>query len=98
MDLAEYGITIQTLQSMLEEWQRGVPKSTIERRYLGKSTHHGKLFTRLVREFLHVNTEHVHPLRLEVDRLRGLLVAHGIDPDSESSGSTTEQPILGEVL
>lgn len=68
---------------MYSEWKSGThSKSAIERRYLGKATHHGKLFTKLVREYLGVETETASSLRMEVERLRSLLLQHGIDPDS----------------
>jgi hypothetical protein len=82
MDLSDYGLSKETLQTMYDEWQRGISKSAIERRYLGKATHHGKLFTKLVREYLNIETEKQHPLKCEVDRLRSLLRDSGIDPDT----------------
>lgn len=82
MELEEYGIDLATLNRMYDEWMSGGwSKSAIERRYLGKSTHHGKLFTKLVREHLGHETERPSPLAEEVARLRTLLLEHGIDPD-----------------
>lgn len=84
VDLADYGIDRATLEAMYAEWREGRrSKSAIERRYLGKATHHGKLFTKLVRDFLGEETQRPHPLHAEVQRLRRLLEAHGIDPDSD---------------
>jgi hypothetical protein len=81
VDLDRYGIDEPTLKKMLTEWRTGLSKTAIERRYLGKATHHGKLFTKLVRDHLGVETSVRHPLAIEVDRLRALLAEHGIDPD-----------------
>ena len=82
MDLEDYGIDLNTLKAMYREWKDGSrSKSAIERRYIGKTTHHGKLFTKLVREHLHIETEAKSPLVVEVARLRHLLQANGIDPD-----------------
>ncbi|CAN0489716.1 unnamed protein product, partial [Phaeothamnion confervicola] len=81
VDLERYGIDEPTLKKMLAEWRGGLSKTAIERRYLGKATHHGKLFTKLVRDHLGVETSVRHPLAIEVDRLRALLAVHGIDPD-----------------
>jgi hypothetical protein len=82
-DLADYGLDLPTLRIMYAEWESGgISKSAVERRYIGKSTHHGKLFTKLVRRHLGIETERRAPLAQEVMRLRALLVEHGIDPDS----------------
>ena len=87
-ELADYGITIDTLRVMYDEWRRGATKSDLERRYLAKPESHGKLFTSLVREHLGVETERKShlteerdELAREVARLRALLRQHGIDPD-----------------
>ena len=81
--LSEYGIDEDTLRRMYEEWQSGVAKSTLEARYLGKTSSHGKVFTSLVRRYLGIETEKRSSLAGENARLRALLAAHGIDPDSE---------------
>lgn len=86
MELEDYGIDLATLRVMYEEWKSvGRSKSAIERRYLGKSTHHGKLFTKLVRDHLAIETQESSPLRAEVERLRQLLVANGIEPDQAAA-------------
>jgi hypothetical protein len=86
-DLEEYGITEDALRQMYAEWRAGAKKSDLERRYLGKPESHGKLFTRLVRDYLGIETErHSHltaernELAAEVQRLTALLRANGIDP------------------
>lgn len=68
---------------MYEEWQKGVPKSYLEEKYLKKTESHGKLFSNGVRRHLGIETEKQHPLVQENARLRNLLKKHGIDPDSE---------------
>lgn len=87
-ELADYGIDLDTLRQMYDEWQRGTPKSRLETTYLHKSEPHGKLFSSLVRRYLGHDTERRRPLAEEVgklreenQRLRQLLVRHGIDPD-----------------
>lgn len=88
-DLAGYGIDLDTLQQMYEEWLAGAKKSDLERRYLNKPESHGKLFSSLVRLHLGVDTEQKSAIAVERDglvaevaRLRRLLSDHGIDPDS----------------
>lgn len=82
MELEDYGIDLSTLRAMYGEWSAGTfSKSAIERRYIGKTTHHGKLFTKLVRMYLGIETESRSPLAAEVERLRALLTENGIDPD-----------------
>ena len=96
MDLARYGIDKDTLEAMYLEWRQGVrSKTAIERRYLGVSTHHGKLFTKLVRHHLGLETEQRHPLHAEVMRLRQLLERNGIDPDVDEP--TTRLKPSGEI-
>jgi hypothetical protein len=68
-DLAKYGIDLETLQEMYDEWRTGVPKSDIERRYLGKPESHGKLFTNLVRRHLGRETERKSKMQAERDQL-----------------------------
>ena len=86
-DLSEYGIDLPTLRRMYDEWRRGAKKSQLERDYLGKPESHGKLFTRLVRDHLGIETErrsHLtderNELLAEIRRLRALLRANGINP------------------
>lgn len=69
MDLSDYGIDLATLGRMYDDWKDGAPKSELERRYLGKSESHGKLFSGLVRRHLGVETERSHPLVKENRRL-----------------------------
>lgn len=87
-ELADYDIDIERLRSMYDEWLAGSNKSDLERRYLSKPGSHGKLFSSLVREHLGIETERRSQLaderdqlRLEVQRLRAVLRANGIDPD-----------------
>lgn len=86
-ELADYGIDLATLRRMYDQWCAGAKKSDLERRYLGKPESHGKLFSRLVREYLGIETErrsHLtderDDLQREVRRLKALLRQHGIDP------------------
>jgi hypothetical protein len=87
-ELEDYGIDLDTLRVMLDEWRAGANKSALERRYLNRPESLGKLFTSLVRQHLGVETERrssqterIATLESEVARLRGLLLAAGIDPD-----------------
>ena len=81
-ELSDYGIDRATLQRMYDEWTSGVPKSTLEARYLGKTSAHGKVFSALVRKHLGIETERRSSLAEENERLRALLRAHGIDPET----------------
>lgn len=83
-DLEDYGIDLETLREMHRRWQAGASKSSLEIEYLGKVGSHGKLFTSLVRRYLGIETEKRSATALEVDRLRRLLLAHGIDPDESA--------------
>ncbi|MFZ4434492.1 MAG: hypothetical protein ACOYOQ_14965 [Microthrixaceae bacterium] len=87
-ELEEYGIDLDTLRAMLDEWRAGANKSALERRYLNRPESHGKLFTTLVRRHLGVETERrssqtgrIRDLEAEVARLRDLLLIAGIDPE-----------------
>ncbi|GIU86703.1 MAG: hypothetical protein KatS3mg009_1218 [Acidimicrobiia bacterium] len=87
-ELSDYGIDLQTLRHMYDEWCAGAKKSELERRYLRKPESHGKLFSSLVRRHLGIETERhrsetgeITRLRAENERLRTLLRAHGIDPE-----------------
>lgn len=82
-ELSDYGIDLDTLRRMYEEWQHGVPKSFLEEKYLKKTESHGKLFSSLVRRFLGKETEKQHPLVTENERLRALLRSRGVDPDAK---------------
>jgi hypothetical protein len=86
-ELADYGITREVLEEMYDRWCQGAKKSDLERRYLDKPESHGKLFSRLVREHLGIETERKSHLTTERDelarevaRLNALLRRHGIDP------------------
>ena len=86
-DLADYGIDLATLRTMYDAWCAGAKKSDLERRYLDKPESHGKLFTRLVRDYLFIETERHSSLTSERDelaaevrRLTALLRSHGINP------------------
>jgi len=87
-ELEDYGIDLDTLRAMLDEWRAGANKSELERRYLNRPGSHGKLFTTLVRRHLGVETERrssqterIRELEAEVARLRDLLLFAGIDPE-----------------
>ena len=78
-----YGLDRATVEKMYDEWKSGkYSKSAIERRYLGKSTHNGKLFSKLVKDCLNVDTVIASSTHRELDRLRSLLRANNIDPKS----------------
>ncbi len=81
MELEDYGIDLEALREMHTRWQQGATKSALEIEYLGKVESHGKLFSSLVRRYLGIETEKRSPSALEIDRLRRLLLANGIDPD-----------------
>ena len=87
MELEDYGIDIDALRQMYDEWCAGAKKSHLERRYLNKPEGHGKLFSGIVRTHLGIETERRSGLRderdalaAEVSRLRQLLRDNGIDP------------------
>lgn len=88
-DLVEFGIGLDDLQAMYQEWCNGSKKSALERKYLDKPESHGKLFSALVRDHLGIETERRSTLKDqniwlegENERLRRLLRANGIDPES----------------
>ena len=72
-----------TARDMYKEWLGGKAKSDVELRYLGTSRAHGKRFSLIVKKHLGIDTEKQHPLTVENERLRTLLRAHRIDPDSD---------------
>lgn len=72
---------VELARDMYRAWQSGVAKSEIERRFLGTTRAHGKRFSTIVRNNLGIETERVHPLAVENQRLRALLRRHGIDPN-----------------
>ena len=94
-ELSEYGIDEPTLKRMYAEWQAGVPKSTLETQYLGKTSSHGKVFTGLVRKYLGIETERRSGLAEENQRLRALLIEHGIDPDTGRLRNPVESSTVG---
>ena len=98
-ELADYGVDLDTLRTMYDEWLAGAKKSHLERRYLDKPESHGKLFSSLVREHLGIETEqrsHLtderDQLAAEVHRLTQLLRSHGINPRAEPSPPNDERP------
>ena len=94
MILEQYGLDRAMVEEMYDEWKSGrLSKSAIERRYLGKSTFNGKLFSKLVKDCLGIDTVTASSERLERERLRSLLVAHGIDP--ETGVVTPKLPLPG---
>lgn len=74
-------------RDMYKEWLDGKTKSDVELRYLGTSRAHGKRFNLMIKKHLGIDTEKAHPLTIENERLRALLRAHGIDPDSDMPNS-----------
>jgi hypothetical protein len=90
-DLEDYGIDIETLRRMYNEYESGVPKSQLERRYLGKPESHGKVFSALVRKYLGVETEKRSTLAVENARLKRLLRSLGVtDFDTEPRKHPTQ--------
>lgn len=88
-ELSEYGIDIDMLRWMYDQWCAGAKKSSLERDYLAAPQSHGKLFSTLIREHLGIETEkrsgqsdHIAELEREVERLRRLLIKHDINPGS----------------
>jgi hypothetical protein len=92
MGLERYGIDEAILREMYQTWLDGdLSKSALEQRYLGTSSHHGKLFTRLVRQHLGIETGKQHAmsrrnelLMREVGRLRRLVEQLGGDASASS--------------
>lgn len=74
-------------RDMYKDWLAGKTKSDVEQRYLGTSRAHGKRFSLMVKKHLGIDTEKQHPLTVENERLRRLLRANGIDPDSPPPAS-----------
>lgn len=77
-------------RDMYKEWLAGNAKSDVELRYLGTSRAHGKRFSLMVKKHLGINTEKEHPLPVDNERLRSLLRAHGIDPDSDPPNAESD--------
>lgn len=100
----EYGIDIATLRAMYEEWDVDkVPKSVVEARYLRTRRFHGKLFSRLVRAYLGIETEKPHQLvtRLRemetyVEILREQLRCAGLEPVSPPEQMAFKQDTVPE--
>ena len=82
--LQDYGIDMEILQRMYEEWSAGAAKSSLEIKYLDRIGSHGKLFTSLVRTHLGIETERRSKPVIENERLRRLLRKHGIAPDKDA--------------
>jgi hypothetical protein len=76
-----YDCTDERLAELLTDWRNGRSKNDIERVEFNDPASHGKGITAAWRDRLGVESEKRHPLALEVDRLRLLLIEHGIDPD-----------------
>ena len=74
---------------MLERWQSGAPKSALEVEYWNDAASHGKRFTSYIRRWLGYETERKSAQTLRVERLEGLLKAHGISPTD--SGELKEE-------
>ena len=84
-ELNDLGIDIDTLRTMYDQWCGGATKSSLERDYLEAPQSHGKLFSRLVRDHLGVETEkrssqsdRIAELEREVERLNQILQSHGL--------------------
>ena len=93
-----YGIDMATLEAMYRDWRDNkIPKSVVEARYLRTRRNHGKLFYRLVRDYLKIETQEAHPLKRRIDdlteecadlrreneALRSMLKTHGLDPGQQ---------------
>lgn len=84
--MQRYGIDIPTLERMYLDWKDGgVPKSVVEARYLRTRRNHGKLFSKLVRTYLGIETQaksaaaqRVEELEAEIEVLRNLLTENGV--------------------
>jgi Tfp pilus assembly PilM family ATPase len=74
--------TVQQLQRWLQEWEDGRTKNDIERVELNDPCSHGKAITQMWRLQLGIETEAVHPMRAEINRLRQLVIDLGGDPDA----------------
>jgi len=94
--LEDYGIDLETLKQMYAEFQAGANKSDLERRYLDRPQSHGKVFSTLVRRYLHVETEKRSSLSKENARLKAMLREHGINPGKPGSSDAGEQPEQAE--
>lgn len=90
MDLEDYGIDLETLKRMHAEYLAGATKSGLELRYLNNTTGHGKVFSTLVRRYLHVETEKRSSLSKENARLKAVLREHGINPGKPTVGDAAD--------
>ncbi len=80
--LRELGLTLDDVKEMYRLWSvEGIPKSKLERQFIGAPVHHGKMFNRLVKRYLGIDIQRPHRLVRENERLRKLLIRNGIDPD-----------------
>ncbi|MFN3254412.1 MAG: DUF3644 domain-containing protein [Ilumatobacter sp.] len=72
----------QVAKEMHALWQAGARKSQLEIDFWGNTGAHGKAFSGYVKRWLGVATESKSKQSGELERLRGLLRAHGISPSS----------------
>lgn len=83
-DMAEEDLTEDqhraVAKEMYERWQAGEAKSQLEISYWENPTSHGKAFTAYVKKWLGVETERKSGQTEQIDRLEGLLRAHGVSP------------------
>lgn len=79
-DVAENEQHVRLATEMWERWSAGEAKSQLEIEYWGNATSHGKAFTAYVKKWTGLVTERKSPQTLRVERLEGLLRAHGIPP------------------
>jgi len=91
-ELNDLGIDIETLRELYDLWCNGATKSSLERDYLRAPQSHGKLFSRLIREHLDIETEkrssqsdRIAELEREVERLRTILQTHGLNASSSQA-------------
>lgn len=81
---------------MLERFQAGESKSTLEIEYWNDGTSHGKRFTSFVRKHLGVETESRSRQTQELERLRNLLRRSGISP-SQAGDLTVEDRLVAKA-
>lgn len=83
-------------QEMLDRFQAGESKSTLEIEYWNDGTSHGKRFTSFVRKHLGVETESRSRQTQELERLRNLLRRSGISP-SQAGDLTVENRLVAKA-
>lgn len=96
MDLEDYGIDLESLKRMYAEYLAGATKSGLELKYLDNTTGHGKVFSSLVRRYLHIETEKRSSLSKENARLKAVLRDHGINPGRPGTSDIGEKPEQAE--